>query len=865
MKIKIAIYIIGFLSFQLSYSNQQIVFIHLPETPTPTEEFAAEELSKLLGEIYPSTQFLIRKRKTDPDNIIHLSTTSSFNVNRAHNKPPALAKSGAFSITHHENTASIVGYDGISLLYGVYALLEQLGYSFQLSHDVIPKPQKLFSFTNWEISDFPLKEERIIFNWHNFLSGCTGWDLDDWKHWIRQAVKLRFNAIMIHTYGNNPLNTFNYNGESKEIGYLSTTLKGRDWGTEHVNDVRRLTGGELFQAHTFGSNAALVADEDRSATATRLMQQVFDFADQLGLKIYFAFDIDTRTANPQNILATLPEESVITTTDGFRIANPETAQGLAFYIAQAESLLNKYPQVDNLCIWTRKFNPNPAWLTPLRGITPDQFPENWQKEYGSIMRSNTDLEGDLFAPSAFVIGKIIKAFQQTAKDINPDVEVSSGSWEFDFLTSADIIYPEDVTLIPLDFKVVFDSFEVREQLTAIGQNRKIIPIVWAHHDDHRYIGKPYSPFQNFNSKLDTCNSHGFGIIHWTTRPLDIYFKSLSYQVWQSGKNIALTNINHQYAVRLFYNLHKKMTPYLDSWIKNAPMFGRETSDHFMDPGSFIIGEQPESPDKFLQNIEERVSILNAIDQNGLSTQAKTMLKYYQGMEHFFFEFITQQNLLYQANKYWNEGAIKDTKASILEAEPEKAINAFANYIRFGETTHGEKAIVISLNLRWYPDFIDQKQLVRLESIRYNFQPTFHDFLAKAPGTYTFFIDQEKNWYLGLGEHEITGVKAFQSKVPLSMTRDSYIQTADQFEIPLRTIRQKNLSKGRYHLKLDFETADLEQVQIEIREKSKSKIKKWTKSNKLVEFEVTGNEVILSIDPNQSTLNLFSLDILPILD
>ena len=63
---------------------------------------------------------------------------------------------------------------------------------------------------------------------------------------LRQSQKMGYNAIMVHAYGNNPMVSFTFNGKTKPVGYLSTTVKGRDWSTMHVNDVRRLWGGQVF-------------------------------------------------------------------------------------------------------------------------------------------------------------------------------------------------------------------------------------------------------------------------------------------------------------------------------------------------------------------------------------------------------------------------------------------------------------------------------------------------------------------------------------------------------------------------------------------------------------------------------------------
>ena len=47
-------------------------------------------------------------------------------------------------------------------------------------------------------------------------------------------------------------------------------------------------------------------------------------------------------------------------------------------------------------------------------------------------------------------------------------------------------------------------------------------------DDRTFVGRPYLPFPNFTGLVKGTGT-GFGVIHWTTRPLDIYFKSLAEQ------------------------------------------------------------------------------------------------------------------------------------------------------------------------------------------------------------------------------------------------------------------------------------------------------------------------------------------------
>ena len=76
-------------------------------------------------------------------------------------------------------------------------------------------------------------------------------------------------------------------------------------------------------------------------------------------------------------------------------------------------------------------------------------------------------------------------------------------------------------------------------------------MIWAQHDDGNYIGRPYTPFPEFHAKLADAKAGGFGIIHWTTRPLDLFFASHTKQVWQSTKDQPLRTTCDEMAERSF--------------------------------------------------------------------------------------------------------------------------------------------------------------------------------------------------------------------------------------------------------------------------------------------------------------------------
>jgi len=106
------------------------------------------------------------------------------------------------------------------------------------------------------------------------------------------------------------------------------------------------------------------------------------------------------------------------------------------------------------------------------------------------------------------------------------------------------------------------------------------------------------------------------------------------------------------------------------------------------------------------------------------------------------------------------------------------LKLYANLVGKYEPTKGEKGIVISLNLRWLPDYIDLRQRVGLGDIRINLQPTSYDPLSQGTGHYSYFIDSEGEMWKGLGGYEIgqaTNAYAVKEAVALE---DSWIQLSE---------------------------------------------------------------------------------------
>lgn len=719
------------------------------------EKFAAAELANYLGRLYPQTRFAAAADLPPAGPAILVGCLASDPSLREHLGGADLSAPESFAVRIVQRggreVAVVAGAEPRGTVFAVYALLEKLGCGFYLSFDAVPPASKdAFSFKGWALADSPLAADRIVFDWHNFLSGCSAWNLADWQLWTAQAQKMRFNTIMVHAYGNNPIFTFTFGGKTKPVGYLSSTVRGRDWGTEHVNDVRRLYGGSVFSGPIFGADAALAPEDRRADAAQAMMKQVFASAARRGMHVCFALDVDTDSANPQDLILALPENARFKTRTGLWLAAPDTPEGYAWYKAQAEALFGLYPQIDRLAIWIRTGG------TPWTTLALEQLPARWQEEFKAIAAKDPPAAQLSQAAARFALGKVVAAFQRALKETGRDnVTVWTGSWSFGWLEASDRFFPPGIPMVALDYGVLsnasqLDTPERRADVRKIvARGRPVIPVVWAHHDDGAYVGRSFTPFEQFRAKLADCGATSFGIIHWTTRPLDLYFKSLSEQVWKASENQPLRATCDETAARCFGPPSREvMGEYLHAWVTSAPIFARETGDAFIDRPI-----TPEKAEEIAAGCKRRLAMIDRVDAAKLDDASRPRLEYFRGLERFIADFFAAEALCQRVGTSAAGGKADAARQAFAECRSEAIVEQFARTSSLGGISRGEQGLVVAMNLKWLTYVASLRQALAIEPVRMNFAPTSHDGLAQGAGHNTFFADADKQLWRCYGAKE----------------------------------------------------------------------------------------------------------------
>ncbi|MCP4309663.1 MAG: hypothetical protein GY790_00235 [Bacteroidetes bacterium] len=750
-----ALWLVGCLSIVLFASCKEKITIVTSTHGDHIEKFAAEELRAYLSEIYPDCDFAIGEQSVGGKSIYLVVSDTIEGVPDSDE---------GYILKSDGNRASIISKGSTGLIYGVYGLLEQLGCGFFLSDEMLPAQKENFDFSGWDFSNEPLIEERFVFNWHNFISGCSGWDKQHWLEWIDRSQKMGYNTVMIHSYHNNPMHTYEYRGFKKEVGYINTSAKGRDWGNIPINDVRRLPGGEIFDNAVFGSEIAMVPDDRRTEIAQSVMAEVFSYALARGVKVNYAIDIDMPLLFLKNsMIQSIPEdEKFYLSKDDVWIPLPDTPEGYAFYKAQLEGLLFSYPMLENITFFRRG-------ASFFRNAGLNELPGEWQEEYASVVRQNPNLEAldKKEVIGSFITARLVAGYQQILKDMGKEnITIGTGSWNHYFVVPTAAFLPEDIRLMPIDWNSRFEESMMEDdvilhEFASPECEQRVVPFIWAHHDDGMYVGRPYKPTENLYTKLQQGECKSFGVFHWMNRPLDLFFKGMSRQVWSATVNESLDKTIRFSAPHYFGT--ESMSVYFEEWMSNAPMFGRATLKNFFYRG---MDEAVFDFERTIVECEKRIAILDGADVSNMTEKQKEYIDYFKTLEQFIIDFSKTQPFLLNAEKFLDEGDMKGAQEELKRGDPNQCIRTFSKLSQIVKSERGEMAYTYRLACKYVPDYLSFEQRTRLKPYYVNIDSVVYEDLAQGNGiNLTYHIDPSGIFWESLGEREFVSPVVNLSREP----------------------------------------------------------------------------------------------------
>lgn len=215
--------------------------------------------------------------------------------------------------------------------------------------------------------------------WHNFLSGPTAWDEDDYARYLDRMQALGLNYIPFHCYTGGaeryapyvePLIRIEYRNVVPEAGF-DTSLTAR-WGYRPLAVSEFAFGTDKrFKlprgATAFGAECAILArgNEDRYARAQALMRRVIAHAHKRGIQVGLGFEFGI---HPPEFPSVVPHESLIR---GAFLPDPTHPASVEILHVTLDDILRAYPDIDWIWLWLHEHTMHvgkPQLSGPLREL-----------------------------------------------------------------------------------------------------------------------------------------------------------------------------------------------------------------------------------------------------------------------------------------------------------------------------------------------------------------------------------------------------------------------------------------------------------------------------------------------------------------
>ncbi|MBI4558418.1 MAG: hypothetical protein HY706_12625 [Candidatus Hydrogenedentes bacterium] len=419
------------------------------------------------------------------------------------------------------------------LVNGLYGLLRELGYRFNLGSETVPKtlPDAL---PHSPIERKPVLTTRGVLPWYNFFNSPTAWDLVDHRAFLDQLIRMGANFVGFHTYDAEPFAGYFEEGTVK-YGQRLLNTASPTWGTHPLNTQDfGFDTGLLYAQDYFGAETTRLELPEPEVIQREqdIMRAALDYAKRRGLTTCLGFEMN---------------------------GDPTVPAMRDAFLKRLHHLMDQYPMLDVIWLWQSETQGVQGFTTqysqhilpfalqvgsPLEmyGLARRQTfarvvcevvgekPFYQDNEQGRMARATEGARLEQFACLA------LRAMAQRA---NPPRLAISG-WggdqrllSADYYDGLDKLLPNDVIFTSLD------HIQPRERVDAVyrllPETREHWPIPWLENDGDQWHPQPYvRVYEKMMRDLIHGGSQGVLGIHWRTRCIEENFSYLVEASWDSN-------------------------------------------------------------------------------------------------------------------------------------------------------------------------------------------------------------------------------------------------------------------------------------------------------------------------------------------
>lgn len=399
-------------------------------------------------------------------------------------------------------------------------------------------------------------EIRGVLPWHNFLSGPTAWNEDDYEKYLDECQKNKINFIEFHNYTGGGERYFNYVEPMVKIqyknvlpeagfdhsgmarwGYLPMKVKDFAFGTDQLFKLPS-------HVEYFGADCTVLAktNEERYQKAQGLMQKVLEMAHQRGIQMAMGFEFGVA---PPEYASIKTKSDMYWTGEGSLVYNPFDPDACGILYATIDNIIETYEGIDWICLWLNEHC--------MFGVDPEKALENpYMQQYYDEHVAHYEQDG--VSPSLKFLGVWAQAYIQKAYDYikrkAPETSILISGWGSEsqmalLLKGLDKSLPGDIVfsmLNPDGGSKVHPSF-----FKEIAQNRKVWAIPWLESDAALWHLQPRVNLLREHAKQAYADGlDGVVAIHWRTEEIKLNWHTYAFFASNPASTKTTAEIYHTY-------------------------------------------------------------------------------------------------------------------------------------------------------------------------------------------------------------------------------------------------------------------------------------------------------------------------------
>ncbi len=223
-------------------ASAQTIEVAVAKDAEPLEELAGSELQRYLARLFPVSASVVWEPSEQADYAFLVGVASrNAAVTAGGQAFPQLTDQGFVlrTMTFKEKPAlAVVGGSPVATMWAVYELVERYGVRYLLSGDVFPQSQQQFFLPQMDAVFEPTFRIRMWKAMGDFAFGMEGWGMADYRPFLDQLAKLKFNRIRVSNGPTQPFLEIYVKGIKRETATL--------WYAEHFPITEDMPGRALF-------------------------------------------------------------------------------------------------------------------------------------------------------------------------------------------------------------------------------------------------------------------------------------------------------------------------------------------------------------------------------------------------------------------------------------------------------------------------------------------------------------------------------------------------------------------------------------------------------------------------------------------